>query len=140
MNILHRAVLYYGCESKLKQVAEGFSSPFHLGCSTANVMRRDSPSLTEIGWGCPCVSAQIFLGTTATIPQKQDPTLASQSPRPRSAQSNGAAEMLESEAVQPMRASLWGCSWLREGVGCVHCSEKGEELGRVEFIQEERMT
>lgn len=53
-------------------------TPFQFECFVANVMLWESPSLAQIG-GDLSMCTQIFLGTTATIPQKQDPLQPSQS-------------------------------------------------------------
>ena len=90
-------------------------TPFHCGCFVANVMFRVAPSPAQIG-GDLSMCTQIFLGTTATIPRKQDPLQPGQSQIQRAAGANGAPEMPESEAAQPIGARVWGCPWPRGGL------------------------
>lgn len=61
-----------------RQRLEGAFTRFQFGCFATNVMLRESLGLAQIG-GDLSVCSQIFLGTTATIPQKQDPLQPSQS-------------------------------------------------------------
>lgn len=89
-------------------------------------MFRESPSLAQIG-GDLSMCTQIFLGTTATIPQKQDPLQPGQSQHHSAARTNGAPEMLKSELSEPIRARVWGCPWLK---GRDVCSVAGALAGR----------
>lgn len=66
--------LGFGSE-KIQKLREALT-PFPFGGII--VMLRESPSLAQIG-GDLSMCTQIFLGTTATIPQKQDPLQPSQS-------------------------------------------------------------